>query len=202
MNKLAVVLFALILSPFTQATEFSEGTHYTVVSAKAPTTKPQVVEFFSFLCPACYRFEPLVKAMKDKLPPEVKFSKSHVEYLGANLGIELSRAYAIAQLLKVEETVNPAMFNAIHVEKRRFTKLADIRPVFLANGVDAKKFDGAAKSFMVNGIASKMSHNAKKFSIRGVPTFIINGKYQIDNKAIKSQAIFEELVTYLTNKKD
>jgi len=201
MKKLAVVLLALILSPFTHATEFVEGTHYTVISAKAPTEKPQVVEFFSFLCPACYRFEPIVKTLKEKLPPEVKFSKSHVEFLGADLGVALSRAYAIAQLLKVEDTVNPALFNAIHVEKRRLTSLADIRPIFLASGVKAKTFDGAAKSFMVNGIASKMSHNAKKFRINGVPTFVVNGKYQIDNTTIKSQAGFEELVTYLTNKK-
>ncbi len=202
MKKLAVVLLALVLSPFTQAAEFSEGTHYTVISNKAPTKQKQVVEFFSFLCPACYRFEPLVDNLKPKLGADVKFTKNHVEFMGGNLGKDLSHASAIAQLLKVEDKVNPAIFNAIHQERRRISGIDELRTIFLDHGVEAKKFDGAAKSFMVKGNISKMNHNSKKFQIRGVPTFIINGKYQVNNKAISNAKVFEDLVIYLTNKKD
>jgi len=202
MKKLAVVLFALILSPFVQAEKFSEGTHYTVVSTSAPTKQAQVVEFFSFLCPACYRFEPLVSALKPKLGDNVKFVKNHVDYIGGDLGKKMSHASAVAQLLKVEDQVNPAIFAAVHKEKRRISTLDDIRTIFIDHGVDAAKFDGAASSFMVKGNISKLVHNTKKFNVRGVPTFIINGKYQVNNKAIKSQELFEELVIYLTNKKD
>lgn len=202
MKKLALVLLALALSPFVQAEKFTEGTHYTVISAKAPTKQPEVVEFFSYLCPACYRFEPLVESLKPKLGADVTFKKNHVEFLGADLGKALTQASAIAQLLKVEDKVNPAIFNAIHQERRRMTGIDDLRTIFLDHGVDAKKFDGAATSFMVRGNLSKMAHNTKKFNIRGVPTFIINGKYQVNNKAISSAALFEELVIYLTNKKD
>jgi len=201
MKKLAIVLLALVLSPLVQAQTFSEGTHYSVISTKAPTKQPQVVEFFSFLCGACYNFEPLVADLKPKLSSGIKFSKSHVDYLGGDLGKVFSKASAIAQLLKVEDKVNPAIFNAVHREKRRISDLNDLRTIFIDHGVDAKTFDGAAKSFMVKGNLSKMVHNTKKFNIRGVPTFVINGKYQINNKAISSAEVFEELVIYLTNKK-
>jgi len=202
MKKLAVVLLALVLSPFVQAEKFNEGTHYSVISAVAPAKQPQVVEFFSFLCPACYRFEPLVASLKPKLGENVKFTKNHVDYVGGNLGKEMSRASAIAQLLQVEDTVNPAIFAAVHQERRNITGLSDIRTIFLDHGVDAKKFDGAATSFMVKGNISKLAHNTKKFNIRGVPAFVINGKYQVINEAISSQEVFEELVIYLVNKKD
>jgi len=201
MKKLAVVLLALVLSPFVQAEKFNEGTHYVVVSALAPTAQPQVVEFFSFLCPACYRFEPLVSALKPKLGDNVKFIKNHVDYLGGDLGKVMSQASAIAQLLKVEDKVNAAIFAAVHQEKRQISGLSDIRTIFIDHGVDANKFDGAANSFMVKGNMSKLVRNTKEFNVRGVPTFIINGKYQILNKGISSQEVFEELVIYLTNKK-
>lgn len=202
MKKLAVVLLALVLSPFTQAIEFTEGTHYTVISNKAPTKQAQVVEFFSFLCPACYRFEPLVDNLKPKLGSDVKFVKNHVDFMGGDLGKALSQASAIAQLLKVEDKVNPAIFDAIHKERRRISGIDELRTIFIDHGVEAKKFDGAAKSFMVKGNISKMAHNYKKFKVRGVPTFIVNGKYQVNNKAISSAEVFDELVIYLTNKKD
>ena len=202
MKKLAALLFTVVFASMTQAADFKEGTHYTVVSNGPATTKPEVVEFFSFLCPACYRFEPLVANLKSSLPSNVAFNKSHVDFLGGSLGKDLSRAFAIAKLLKVEDKVIPAVFNAVHVEKRRFANLDDLRTLFIDHGVDAKKFDGAAKSFIVNGKVSKMLHNTKKFQVRGVPTFVVNGKYQVNNKALKSAEDFDAIVAYLAQKKD
>ncbi|MDP2561021.1 thiol:disulfide interchange protein DsbA/DsbL [Psychrobium sp. 1_MG-2023] len=201
MKKIALVLFALLLSPLTLAADFVEGTHYTVVSKSSPTKSPEIVEFFSFLCPACYRFEPLVADLKKNIPSNVKFNKSHVDFLGGDTGKALSRAFAVASLLKVEDTINPAIFNAVHVQRRNYANLDQLRQLFIDNGVSAKKFDGAVKSFMINAKVSKMANNTQKFAINGVPTFIINGKYQINNKSIASAEMFQELVTYLTNKK-
>ena len=200
MKKLALLLLTIILSPIASATEFSEGKHYQVISKAPVTSAPEVTEYFSFLCGSCFRFEPLVKDLKANLPENIKFSKSHVEFLGGSVGQDLSRALAVASLLNVQDTINPIIFNAVHVERQQFTGLQDIRQIFIDNGVDAKKFDSAARSFIANGRVSKMAHNAKKFSVNSVPTFIVNGKYKILITRDTTSENFQELVKYLVDK--
>lgn len=201
MKKISALLFAVLLSPLAFAAEFIEGTHFEVVSQAKPTTTPEIVEYFSFKCPACYRFEPLVEAMLAKKADNIKFKKNHVDFIGGPVaGPELTRVYAIINLLKVEDKITPALFSAIHQERKTFPSLSDYRQFFVDNGVDGEKFDKAAKSFMVKTHISKMQRNTKKFAISGVPTFIVNGKYKVITKSITSNEEFEQLVFFLTQK--
>ena len=41
----------------------------------APAGKVEVVEFFSYGCPHCYSFEPLLEPWVKKLPPDVAFRR-------------------------------------------------------------------------------------------------------------------------------
>lgn len=201
MKKISALLFAVLLSPLALAAEFIEGTHYEVISQAKATTTPEIVEYFSFKCPACYRFEPLVEAMLAKKPANVKFKKNHVDFIGGPVaGPELTRIYAIINLLKAGDSVTPALFNAIHQQRKTFPSLNDYKQLFVANGVDGDKFDQAANSFMVKTHVSKMQRNTRKFAISGVPTFIVNAKYKVITKAITSNEAFEELVFFLANK--
>ena len=201
MKKLVLLFIAAILSPVTLAADFTEGTHFKVVSKAPVTAQPEITEYFSFLCGGCFRYEPLVKELKDKLPKGIKFNKSHVEFLGGSVGKDLSRAHAVASLLNIEATINPKIFNAVHIDRKRFTGLQDIRQIFIDNGIDGKQFDGAAESFMVDGRVSTMAQNATKFSIMKVPTFIVNGKYQIITDSLESAEQFQALTRFLANKK-
>ncbi len=201
MKKFALILIALAMSPFSQAADFKEGTDYFVVS-KVATKKPEVVEYFSFLCPACFRFESLVTDLKKKLPTDVEFRKNHTETLGGNVGVEMAKAYGMALLLKNTDAMIPKVFNAIHVQRLPMANINDAQPLFMDAGISEKKFNSAAKSFKLKRTTDQMRQNTKKFRITGVPTFIINGKYQVNNKKITSPEKFNELVLFLTQKKD
>jgi thiol:disulfide interchange protein DsbA len=203
MKKISAVLFALLLSPLAVAAQFVEGKHYEVIAQAKVSKSPEIVEYFSFKCPACYRFEPLVEAMVANKPAEINFKKNHVDFIGGpTVGAELTHIYAIIDLLKVDSKLTPALFDAIHQQRKTFPSLSDYKELFVANGVDGDKFDKAAKSFMVKTHVSKMQRNTKKFAISGVPTFIINAKYKVITKALTSGKQFEELVFFLANKQD
>jgi len=201
MKKLVLFVIALIISPLSQAADFKEGTEYTVVS-KVATKQPEVVEYFSFLCPACFRFEALVTDLKKNLPEGVTFRKNHTETMGGNVGVEMAKAFAISSLLKNTDVMVPKIFNAIHVQKTSMRTIEDARPFFMDAGITEKKFNAAAKSFKLKRTTDQMRQNTNRFGIRGVPTFIINGKYQINNQKITSAEQFQELVAYLSQKKD
>ncbi|MED5526164.1 thiol:disulfide interchange protein DsbA/DsbL [Gallaecimonas pentaromativorans] len=202
MKNLLLGLVALCLVPFAFAKDFKEGENYDVIKMAAPTAQPEVTEYFSFLCPHCYRFEPIVHELAAQLPKDVKFTRNHVDFLGRDLGVELSRSYAVMELLGVEDKVAPKMFSAIHEQHVRLTGRDDIRKVFVAAGVPGEDFDSAVNSFSVNGRLAQMERNTQSADITGVPTVVVNGKYKVNMGSVSSKEELFELVDYLTQKKD
>ncbi len=53
---------------------FKAGEDYQVLETPATDT-PTVTEFFSFYCPHCYQFEPLVQQLKQQVPDNAKVVK-------------------------------------------------------------------------------------------------------------------------------
>ncbi|MCY7294714.1 thiol:disulfide interchange protein DsbA/DsbL [Alteromonas sp. a30] len=209
-----LILFALALFlPLQLAAQelYQEGKHYTVISDKA-TEEPQVLEFFSYWCPHCYNFEPLVAQLEKKLEEEsaknhnVDFKKVHVNFMGftkAEIQDEATKAMMIARALKREKQLNAAIFKYIHVQRAPVTGLADLRNVFAVNGVDSDKFDKLAKSFGVNSQLKLNNKTMQKYikHLRGVPNFIINGKYQAKFTRDMSPDQMVDLLVWLTKQK-
>ncbi|MDO6685794.1 MULTISPECIES: thiol:disulfide interchange protein DsbA/DsbL [unclassified Agarivorans] len=200
MKKLLIGLMAMLALPMAMAADFKEGTHYDVIKQTA-TAKPEVIEFFSYYCPHCFKFEPVAESIKKSLPEGVAFKKNHVSFIGGSMGEEMVRAFAAAEMLEVEPAISHAIFDSIHNKRQNFTSRDDLRSIFVANGVDGKKFDSAANSFVVNGMVSQMEKNTINYKIRGVPALVVNGKYQVNTGSVKSIEELNELVSYLANLK-
>lgn len=202
MKKFFAVFAALVLLPLSlQAADFKEGTHYEVVRESATPT-PQVLEFFSFYCPHCFKFEPLMEQLKESLGDDVEIKKNHVNFLGKEMGPQLTLAYAAAELLKVEDKVASLIFDQLHTQRKAINGEADILAIFEKAGIENAEAKGALASFPATGIASQMKRNTETFKIRGVPALIVNGKYQVITNSVKSTEEFMELVDFLTKKTD
>jgi thiol:disulfide interchange protein DsbA len=202
MNKFFAILAGLILLPLsTQASDFKEGTHYEVVKQTA-TANPEVLEFFSFYCPHCFKFEPLMEQLKANLGEDVTIRKNHVNFLGKEMGSQLTQAFAAAELLEVEDKVSSLIFDQIHTQRKQINGEEGILAIFEKAGISNAETKGALASFPVTGIASQMKRNTETFKIRGVPALIVNGKYQVITNSVKSTDEFIELVAFLTKKKD
>jgi thiol:disulfide interchange protein DsbA len=114
MKKLFSILLVAMLLPLSvhAADEWQEGEHYIVINDKATAT-PEVKEFFSFWCPACYSFEPLVKKIKEGLGEDVKFTKIQVNFMqsaGPDVQNDATKAMIIARAMKKEDVLNTAVF--------------------------------------------------------------------------------------------
>ncbi|MFM2477279.1 thiol:disulfide interchange protein DsbA/DsbL [Celerinatantimonas sp. MCCC 1A17872] len=201
MKKLCVLIFALMLPMVASAQAFVEGQNYQVVRQQA-TAKPQVTEFFSLYCPHCYAFEQIFEKM-EKSMPDVAFKRVHVAFLGGDMGEEMVRAYAVAEVLGVNKKMVPAFFDAIHVKHTPITSRNDIRQIFIDNGIaSGEEFDSAVNSFAVNGLVAQMNKSVEDYQIQGVPTVIVNGKYQVEPSSVSNVGEYISLVKYLAHKKD
>ncbi|WP_406665258.1 thiol:disulfide interchange protein DsbA/DsbL [Gallaecimonas sp. GXIMD1310] len=210
MKKLMLVVLALCLAPAAFASQFKEGVNYTVLDMAAPTPQPQVTEYFSLFCPHCYHFEEYAEQLRDSLPKGVEFKRNHVDFVGGPMGKQMSRAYAVMQVLGVDKKVVPVVFDFIHKDHLRPSGMADIRKMFEAAGVSGKDFDAAVNSFSVNARLAQMEHNTVEKKIRGVPAIVVNGKYLVNLASLTSKDNFSKklfqqrldaLVKYLAEKK-
>jgi len=203
---LALVTFSLFVSPSVSATNFVKGKHYKVLNTpinEQLNSGQEVREFFSFYCPACYRIEPVITALKAKLPADVTLIKNHIDGMpGRDIAIEkaLSKAILTAKLLKVEDEIGTAIFKYIQVNKATFSNEKDIKNIFLLQGIEGQRFDKVFNSFSVKAGVNKMNKATeilRKQGITSVPTAIVNGKYKVETGAIESQQQYIELVLYL-----
>ncbi len=203
MKKGLLIALALFIAPMTtMAVDYKEGVHYTVINQGAATAKPEITEFFSFYCGHCYNFSKTeIPKIKANLPEGVTFKQSHVDFIGREMGVEMSRAFAIAHQLKIKDKIEKAIFSAIHEKKQHFTSRNDLRKLFIANGVEGKIFDAAADSFMISAQMSQMKRATVNAKISSVPTLIVNGKYRVDTGAIKSYDELLNIAYYLTRMK-
>ncbi len=201
MKKVLFFLAAMLMIPMVHAApEFKEGVNYDVVK-QTGSAQPEVVEFFSYFCPHCATFEPIVEQLKAVMPEGVPLKKNPVAFLGREMGPEMQRAYALASLLNVEGKLTPAIFSKM--QQRQYPQSrADVKQIFLDNGVPAEEFDGAVDSFAVSGMVSQFDRNTESYNIRGVPAFLVNGKYMVKIESITSQEQFSQLVNFLLAKKD
>ena len=196
MKKYVLVFFALLMAPLANAApEFKEGVEYKVVQDTA-SSKPVVTEFFSYVCPHCYSFQPLMSKLEQRIP-ELELKKVPVSFLGRELGPVLQRAYGAAVLLKADDTLNPVIFDRIHRQKKMPNNLAEIKALFIANGVAEENFDGVINSFALNGMIAQYDKLTERFDVHGTPTIIVKDKYELNMNEIGSEERFYQTVEYL-----
>ncbi|MDU8925020.1 DsbA family protein [Pasteurellaceae bacterium LIM206] len=176
-----------------QAADLTEGKQYQVTTVER-AAQPEVIEFFSFYCPHCYSFEmeyKIPQKVESALPQGVKFTQYHVNFLGG-LSEDLTRAWALAMALGVENKVKDPLFRAVHENKLR--SAADIRQIFLDNGVSAEQYDGGINSFAVNALVSKQVNLADQLKVRGVPDFYVNNKFRVNPEGLSHDDFINDYV--------
>ncbi|WP_411359660.1 thiol:disulfide interchange protein DsbA/DsbL [Pseudidiomarina salilacus] len=176
MKKWLFALAALMMFPVA-AQQFEEGVHYEVI-AEEGTDKPQITEFFSFYCGACYRFEPIAQAMAEQYPEA--FEKQHVSFINyKGQGPMMNQAWALAQQLDKEKEISAAIFQRNFAQGNMIGSMEDFAAIFATNGVAEEDFKKMINSFAVRGMANKMDREASNYGVNSTPTFIINGKYRL-----------------------
>ena len=198
-KKILAFASVALLSLSVQAAKFTEGEYYKVLELPK-SSSPVVTEFFSFYCPHCNSFEPIIQQLKKNLPDNAKLQKNHVSFMGGNMGKSMSKAYATSVVLGVEDKMVPVLFGRIHDMQKPPRNDNELRQIFLDEGVSADDFDGAFNSFAVNSMVNRFNKAFQDSGLTGVPAIIVNNKYLVEAGKVKSVDEYFELVNYLLTK--
>ncbi|MCE0493666.1 thiol:disulfide interchange protein DsbA/DsbL [Vibrio salinus] len=206
MKKLFALFATILISLSAQATTFKEGVDYKVLD-RPHSEQPVVNEFFSFYCPHCFQFEHYIEQLKQHFLGKAIFTRSHVSFLGGDMGENMTKAYATMVSLNVEDKLIPAMFNQIQVKREPPLDIEELKQIFTAHGVSTEDFNDAFNSFAVDSMARKFDKDFMDSGLRGVPSVVVNNKYLITLKPNRNMTsvdsffqIYTELVEYLLKK--
>ncbi len=198
MKRLTVALFALLLTSFMAsgssfAADPQAGSDFKPINPplQTPKGKIEVLEFFSYGCPHCNDFHPLVSQWAAKLPADVSFRRVPVSFNRPEWA-RLSRIYFALDATGNLAKLDAAVFIAIHEQRVAF-KSEDAAISWAAGkGVDKKAFADALSSFSMQSKVKRADKEAADARISGVPALAVDGKYLVNNEAVSN---FGELLT-------
>lgn len=172
-------LAALAGASVVGAPALAQNPTFSPVNPPQPTADPgkvEVIEFFHYGCPHCRDFDPLVERWLGGLPDDVSFV--HVPVIWGNPDLkQLARFYYAAEAAGVLEALHSKVFAAFQEERVPLTTEEGASDWVAANGVDAKAFMDAYKSFGVEGKIQRADQIARAYRVNGVPTLAIDGAY-------------------------
>jgi protein dithiol oxidoreductase (disulfide-forming) len=157
----------------------TEGKDYVRLSqplASAADGKIEVVEFFWYGCPHCNEFEPMLDAWAKKLPADVQFRRVPVAFRDEPFGAH-QRIYFALEAMGQVEALHRKVFYAIHNDRARLDKPADIAAFMTKNGQDGAKFLDVFNSFSVQTKARQAKQLSESYKIDGVPAMGIHGRF-------------------------
>lgn len=161
----------------------TQGRDFMQINPPQPTEtagKIEVLEFFHYGCPHCNHFYPILSPWAAKLPADVVLRKVPVTFGGNPALVNLARLYYTLEALGKLPELDGAVFHAFHSEGlRNLPEERVMQEWAVKKGIDGKKFTEAFKSFGVDGKVRQADIVARNYRVDGVPTLIVDGKFQI-----------------------
>ncbi|HJV26531.1 MAG TPA: thiol:disulfide interchange protein DsbA/DsbL [Aromatoleum sp.] len=151
---------------------------FKTLSAKIPTEAPgkvEVIEFFSYGCPHCNDFEPLLSRWSKALPADVNFMKVPVTFNRQQWTV-LARLYYTLEAMGEANKLSPAVFAAIHEQHRKLDQ-EDGLFEWVGSVTDAKRFTETYKSFGVQSRLQRATQLAAAYRVDGVPMMAVDGRF-------------------------
>ena len=194
--RFGIVMVAFVaLSTSVQASAIA-GHDYAVLDVpqrQETKGKIEVIEFFSWGCPHCYGFYPLLNRWLATLPKDVTLKRVPVS-LGHPQWDTLVRAYYALQSTGDAARLDSLIFEAIHREHVSLFDEKSITAWVGKHGVNVAQFTAAFRSFAVNTSVGQSEDAVAAYRVDSIPTMAIGGRYTVTSDHAKMLATSDELI--------
>jgi thiol:disulfide interchange protein DsbA len=220
-RPLAVLFtFALAALPVMASaqTPWTEGKNYFLITptlhTSVPAGKIEVTEVFSYGCPHCSEFRPVMKQLKAGLPPNAVLTLIPASFNPSEDWPMLQRAYVTAEALGIADRAHDGIFDAIW--KSGELAVVDLQTNRIKNpaptiddaarvynkltGIAVDKFVAVSQSFTVDVKMKADDAYVLHGQVDSTPTIVVNGKYRLNVESAGGATQVLQLVKYLVAK--
>ena len=159
-----------------------DGTDYRTLERRVPVEAPEgkieVIEFFWYSCPHCYRFEPKLVSWSKRQPPDVVLRRVPAAFRDDM--VPQQRLFYTLEAMGVLDEMHPKVYESIHFSNEP----THSGPGFLAfaqkNGLDIPKFTELYQSMGVSAKARRAVQLQQAYRVEGVPAMGVAGRWLTD----------------------
>jgi protein dithiol oxidoreductase (disulfide-forming) len=206
--------------PFADDGKWVEGKDYFRIDPAQPkyipTDKIEVVEVFSYACPACWQFHDTMDRIEHGLlPPDAVVHYLPAAFIPSENWPVYQRAFFAAEALSVRAKAHDAFFDATWKTgetasfdlslgrpkpEAAWPTIDDIAKFYAKFGADPKEFTAVANSFSVNMKMKQADDLIKAYGVGSTPTIVVDGKYRFSPHDVGSVQRSIELTQWLVAK--
>jgi len=139
--------------------------------------KIEVIEFFWYGCPHCFRLEPSLNAWLKNKPADVVFKRVHAVPTPAWL--PHAKIFYTLESMGLVDQYHDKVFDAIHKDNKNLANEKQLDQWLASNGIDPAKYHEVEKSFTVDSKLKRANQLTAQYKVDGVPRIFVDGKYWI-----------------------
>jgi protein dithiol oxidoreductase (disulfide-forming) len=215
---LCLGLFACGVASAQAPAKWVEGKNYFLVRPAQPTSTPgkiEVLDVFSYACPACNQYQPILNKLKAALPPSAQMAYLPAAFNTSEDWPVFQRGFLAAQALGIAEKSHDAMYDAVWTKgtlavvdltsrrvlpQSKQPTIQDLAKFYSTYGVAPGDFLNVANSFSVNSRIKACDAQMQDYEVDSTPTLIVNGKYRVTPNSAGGFLQTIDLVLYLVKK--
>lgn len=174
----AIALAALFATGARAQQPIQAGREYTRVAAPQPVAtgeKIELIEFFYYGCPVCYETQPHLSRWLLGAPDYVAIRR--VPAVFSESSENFARLFFTLEAIGELQRLHWPIYDNFHFDGVKLNDEKVMLDWVARNRIDRDKF---AEIYKSDGIKARMEEARalnKTFEVRGVPTFIIDGRY-------------------------
>ena len=196
----SAVLFATAAAA-PAAFAFTEGkdADYITLEKPLPGGEGKLVKVWSYDCPFCFKFD---VGVDPKMVPLAEKATGSELFAWCQLRDKAAGITDWEDPKSIFKKAKDAIYKAYHRQGERW---ASGEAAFLKTGLDAigataEEFEAARKTPEVQQLADSWKPSYDVAKIQGIPAYVVNGKYLIMTKSIRSVQGLVDLITELSKK--
>lgn len=201
LNRLFGLMLAACLSLSVSAADLVEGQDYKLLATPQPTAtgkKVEVAEFFWYRCPHCFQLEPALNAWARTLPKTAELRR--IPAVFSDSWLPGAKIYYTLKQMKLVDKLHEEVFDAYHLDNLDLNDPKVLASWVAKQGVDSKKFMAIYNSFSLHTLASKNAALTAPYELRGVPAFVVDGKYATSQSMTQTEKRLFEVLDQLIAK--
>jgi len=135
----------------------------------------EVIEFFYYGCPVCYETQPFLSRWLSSAPEYVAIRR--VPALSTEAWEPFAKLFYTLETLGQIDRLHWPVYDHFHFEDVKLNDEKIMVDWVARNGIERQKF---AEIYGSSGVAAKVAQARellKAYDVRGVPTFIVDGKF-------------------------
>ncbi|OGA55452.1 MAG: hypothetical protein A3G81_33030 [Betaproteobacteria bacterium RIFCSPLOWO2_12_FULL_65_14] len=158
----------------------------------------EIIEFFYYGCPVCYESQPHISRWLSRAGPGIAMFRVPAVFTESSESFART-FYALGAMNEVARLHWP-LYDNHHFDGKKLDEEKNVTEWVAGNGVDAARFTQLWHSAEVAGRVAAAKKALDTYEVKGVPAFVIDGKYVTSARMAGSVADMMRVVDFLVQR--